>query len=183
VAYLLIGLPKEYDSLVTSVIARTEPMSLSEVYTNLLSFEMRLISHQGAPSHAGSPVMNFASRRGHGGCSGGCGGHNVIHNGGRNSGRGPSSGDRNIDRPRYQICGHMNHTTPQCWYRYDEGVTKEEKHLAALAANPSYTINGNWYSDTGTTDHVTHNLELLVVHDKYLSMEQIQMAGGSGMPI
>jgi hypothetical protein len=42
VAYLLTGLPKEYDSLVTSVTTRVEPMPLSEVYTNMLSFEARL---------------------------------------------------------------------------------------------------------------------------------------------
>jgi hypothetical protein len=65
-AYLLTGLPGEYDSLVTSATTRAEPMSLSEVYTNLLSFEMCLISRQGTPSHASSPVLNFASRGGHG---------------------------------------------------------------------------------------------------------------------
>jgi hypothetical protein len=77
----------------------------------------------------------------------------------------------------------VNHTTPQCWYRYDEGFTKEEKHSVALAANPSYTIDGNWYSDTGATDHVTHDLERLTVRDKYLDKEQIQATGGSGMSI
>jgi hypothetical protein len=114
VAYLLTWLLEEYDSLVTSVTAHAEPMSLSEVYTNLLSFEMRLISRQGAPSHVGGPVVNFASRGGHGGCSGGRGGHNGGHNGGHSSGHDPSSGDRNTDRSHYQICGHVNHTTPQC---------------------------------------------------------------------
>jgi hypothetical protein len=65
-AYLLTGLPEEYDSLVTSATTRAAPMSLSEVYTNLLSFEMCLISRQGTPSHASGPVLNFASRGGHG---------------------------------------------------------------------------------------------------------------------
>ena len=44
VAYLLTGLPEEFDPLVMSVTTRTEPMSLSEVYTNLLSFEMHMVS-------------------------------------------------------------------------------------------------------------------------------------------
>jgi hypothetical protein len=101
VVYLLTGLPEEYDSLVTSITTHVEPMSLSEVYTNLLSFETRLISHQGAPIHAGHPVVNFSSCGGHGGRYGGRGGRNGGHNGGRNSGHVPSSGDRNTDRPRY----------------------------------------------------------------------------------
>jgi hypothetical protein len=101
VVYLLTGLPEEYDSLVTSITTHVEPMSLSEVYTNLLSFETRLISHQGAPIHTGHPVVNFSSCGGHGGRYGGRGGRNGGHNGGRNSGHVPSSGDRNTDRPRY----------------------------------------------------------------------------------
>jgi hypothetical protein len=108
VVYLLTCLPEEYDSLVTSITARAKPMSLSEVYTNLLSFETCLISHQGAPSHVGGPVMNFASRGGRGGRSGGHGGRN----GGQNGGRGPSSRYCNIDRPCCQICERVNHTVP-----------------------------------------------------------------------
>jgi hypothetical protein len=64
IAYLLTGLPEEYDSLVTSVNTRVEPMSLNDIYTNLLSFEMRLIQCQ-APSHPMShPRANYAARGG-----------------------------------------------------------------------------------------------------------------------
>jgi hypothetical protein len=50
VAYILTRLLGEYDSLVTFVMTRAEPMSLSEVYTNLLSFEARLCEPQCPPS-------------------------------------------------------------------------------------------------------------------------------------
>jgi hypothetical protein len=43
IAYRLTGLLKEYDSLVTSVTTRAKPMSLSDIYTNQLSFEMHII--------------------------------------------------------------------------------------------------------------------------------------------
>jgi hypothetical protein len=61
VTYLLTGLSEEYDSLVTSVMTRAEPMSLSDVYTNLLSFEARLINRQEALAPPGSPMANYAS--------------------------------------------------------------------------------------------------------------------------
>jgi hypothetical protein len=54
VAYILTRLLGEYDSLVTFVTTRAEPMSLSEVYTNLLSFEARLCEPQCPPL---PPVM------------------------------------------------------------------------------------------------------------------------------
>jgi hypothetical protein len=62
---LLTSLPKEYDSLMTLVRPRVESLLLSEVYANLLSFEMHLVSRKGAPSHAGGPAMNYDSRGGH----------------------------------------------------------------------------------------------------------------------
>jgi hypothetical protein len=71
VAYLLTGLPEEYDPLVTSVTARADPMSLGEVYTNLLSFEMRLIQRHRAPTAGHVLVANYSSRGGHGGRNGG----------------------------------------------------------------------------------------------------------------
>jgi hypothetical protein len=82
IAYLLTGLPEEYDSLVTSVTTRAEPMSLSDVYTNLLSFEARLINRQEASAAPGSLMANYASRGGRGGR------HNGGRSGGRSGGRG-----------------------------------------------------------------------------------------------
>jgi hypothetical protein len=46
---LLTGLPEEYDSLVTSVATWAELMSLSKVYTNLLSFEVCLVNCNAPP--------------------------------------------------------------------------------------------------------------------------------------
>jgi hypothetical protein len=105
VAYLLTGLPEEFDSLVTSVTARADPMSLSEVYTNLLSFEMRLIQRHGTPTAGHAPAANYASHGGPGGHNGGhfigrSSGRSGGHSGGRNS----NSGDHN-DHACCQICG------------------------------------------------------------------------------
>jgi hypothetical protein len=47
----------------------------------------------------------------------------------------------------------------------------------------SYNIDTNWYTDTGTTDHITGELEKLVVRDKYNGVDQVHTANGSGMHI
>jgi hypothetical protein len=39
---------------------------------------------------------------------------------------------------------------------------------AALVAAPSYSVDANWYFDTGAMDHINSDLERLAVHDKYL---------------
>ncbi|KAJ0959795.1 hypothetical protein J5N97_000505 [Dioscorea zingiberensis] len=42
ISYILAGLGPEFDSLVTSVTTRVDPMSLSDLYAHMLSFELRL---------------------------------------------------------------------------------------------------------------------------------------------
>jgi hypothetical protein len=76
-------------------------MSLSEVYINLLSFEMRFVQRHGTPTNGHAPAANYASRGGRGGCHGG---RFVGCSGGRNGGRNSNGGDHN-DRAHCQICG------------------------------------------------------------------------------
>jgi hypothetical protein len=42
ISYILAGLDYEYNSLVSSIAARVEPVTLSDMYSQLLAFEMRL---------------------------------------------------------------------------------------------------------------------------------------------
>jgi hypothetical protein len=54
--------------------------------------------------------------------------------------------------------------------------------LVAAAMN-SYTIDNNWYTDTGATDHITGELEKLSFRNKYNGGDQIHTASGAGMNI
>jgi hypothetical protein len=83
VFFLLTGLTEEFDSLVISVTAKADPMSLSEVYTNLLSFEMHLVQRHDTPTAGHVSAANYASRGGHGGRNGG---YFIGRSGGRNGG-------------------------------------------------------------------------------------------------
>ena len=46
-----------------------------------------------------------------------------------------------------------------------------------------YGVDSNWYTDSGSTDHVTGDLEKLSVRDKYKGQDQVHTASGSGMEI
>jgi hypothetical protein len=42
ISYILAGLDYEYNSLVSSIAARVEPVTLGDMYSQLLAFETRL---------------------------------------------------------------------------------------------------------------------------------------------
>jgi hypothetical protein len=80
-------------------------MSLSEVYTFMLSFKTRLINqHDTLNSMSSGAAVNYASR---GGCGGRSRGHSSGRGGGRNGGRSGhgSGGIGGNDCPLYQIFG------------------------------------------------------------------------------
>jgi hypothetical protein len=53
---------------------------------------------------------------------------------------------------------------PDCWHRYDENYVPDER-LVAAAMN-TYSVDTNWYTDIGATNHVTSDLEKLSICDK-----------------
>jgi hypothetical protein len=68
----------------------------------------------------------------------------------------------------------------KCWYWYDQG--NEEDHSANAATN-SYNIDPSWYVDTGATDHITNDLEMMTAKEKYQGIDQVTTANGQGMYI
>jgi hypothetical protein len=200
VAYVLTGLDEEiYNSLVSSIVTRVEPISPSELYSQMLSYELRLEKQSGGSYTFAS--ANAASR-GHGsswcGTSSGSWGHGRSCGTGRGS---PSSGSRsgytnnsNYRRnpgsspgasggpscPQCQVCLKVGHTANVCWYRYDEDYIPENR-VAATTSTSGTDLN--WYLDSGATDHITGELEKLTLHDRYNGNDHIHAANGAGMDI
>ena len=84
VSFLLAGLGSDYDSFVTSVTTRVDPLSIEDLYGHLLAHEIRLEQQQPTVDLA-LVGANFAGR---GNSRGGCGGHQYSFS---PSGRGSSS--------------------------------------------------------------------------------------------
>jgi hypothetical protein len=66
VEYILTGLDDEYDSVISSILARSKPVSVSELYSQLLPFETRLDLRSNHNNSSGFST-NAAKRHGRGG--------------------------------------------------------------------------------------------------------------------
>jgi hypothetical protein len=170
VAHICNGLDADYNPVVTSVTARLDPISIPELYSQLLSFETRLELQDGG-SYA--RMVN----RGRGNGSRGSGNSRGRGQRGRVQVRGRGNGppkQRNGGRPQRsdaasgsddlllcQICFKTGHRASRCWHRFDENYVPEERHVNAAIAMNAYNVDTNWYTDTGATDHVTSELNKL----------------------
>jgi histone deacetylase 1/2 len=201
--YILSGLDMEFNLVITSLLARKETVTVSEAYSQLLTFETHMeIMGSG---HSGSSA-NSANRggcggnggRGRGGFNRGRGGSNQGGGRGRNAGGynsnsnqrqgsqgggrgGQGRGNPGGSKPVCQVCLKSGHTANRCWHRFEEDFVPDERH--AGAAMNSYSVDSNWYADTGATDHITGELEKLSAREKYNGGDQVHTANGAGMNI
>ena len=213
VAYTLTGLKDiGYDSLVTAIIARETPITVRELYSQLISFEShhQMLCGLGISQSSANAAMRggrgrFGGRgpgghggQGHGNYHGNHGGQGFNNNGGHDNyntngrGRGNFNGHGrgnynnnagDCDRPRCQLCNVTGHVVKDCWYRYDPNFVPRERTSNAANYNNNYGAESNWCIDTGATDHITSDLERLHVHDKYHGNDQVHTANGAGMDI
>jgi hypothetical protein len=61
----------------------------------------------------------------------------------------------------------------------DESYT-DEQPSTAVADNSSYQVDLKWYSDTGATDHITSDMDLLTMHEQYHGGDKVQVGNGAG---
>jgi hypothetical protein len=120
VAYLLTGLDEAYNPIFTPVVARVHPITPSELYSQLLSFQQHT-SLQGSLMQ-GSVSSAMPASRGCGYSPGARGPGPSSHGSGRGRGRGRNQcggfsnqqNRGNIDssssRPQCQVCSKIGHT-------------------------------------------------------------------------
>jgi histone deacetylase 1/2 len=77
------------------------------------------------------------------------------------------------------ICKIHGHSASDCWWRHSDDKNEGDKG-ANLA---SYGVDTNWYPDTGATDHITSELNKLLIANKYYGQDQVCTAKGTGMHI
>jgi hypothetical protein len=74
------------------------------------------------------------------------------------------------------------HAVLRCFKRFNTSYTGLPQKSAS-SATTSYGVDTNWYMDTGAMDHITSDLELLTVRNRYSGAEQVHAANRSGMEI
>jgi hypothetical protein len=175
ISYVLAGLNQDYNSFVENVAGKTE-ISLGDLYSQLLAAEARLDLQT---SHYPSSVNTAA--RGRGGFGRGFPGHGGGRRGsGRSFGVHGGNGSSLGTKPICQLCKKTGHTVLHCWKCFDRNFMGEEK-MENNTKGPSYNVDPAWYSDTGATNHITSELDKLIVMEKYNRQDQIRGANGGGM--
>jgi hypothetical protein len=58
-----------------------------------------------------------------------------------------------------------------------------EEPPSAHVVTASSKVHTGWYTDTGTTKHITSDLDRLVVRKRYHDNEQVHFGNGSGLRI
>lgn len=75
-----------------------------------------------------------------------------------------------------------SHEARDCWYHYDDDDDEYQPKFAGVAA-AGYGIDTNWYADSGPTDHITSELEKMIVYDRYGEQDQVHTASGADLKI
>jgi transposase InsO family protein len=197
ISYLLGGLSTEFDSLVTSVTTRIDPMKLDELYGHMLSHEQRLEHLHSSIEPLGpsaNMVMHQKFVRGRGNRNGFSISNNrgSMNSGGRSRGRGrggrgvlgagPSFGG---SRLTCQLCQKSGHTVLQCYRRFDvsfQGPPASATHAYTASSQP--IADPSWYQDTGANTHITSDLgNLTLGAEEYTGTDTVQVGSGQGLPI
>ena len=189
ISFLLVGLGSEYDSFVTSVTTRVDPLTVDELYGHLLAHELGL-EHQQPTVDLQLAGENFATGRGNS-CGGSGSGSSFQYGSGpssstqknyRGCGRGNSSP---TNHPVCQVCHKPGHTALKCYHRFDNSYsTDPSNNMHALLTTPQTAPDLNWYPDSGATHHLTADLaNLNVKADKYHGLDQICIGNGLGLTV
>jgi hypothetical protein len=155
VAYVLIGLDEEfYNPLVSSIVARAEPISPSELYFQMLSYELHVNKHN--DDNYSSANSSSMGRSTHGPVAVLL--HHVVvatetavtlhHSMLVMVLAAPTSGTvlnaaSGQNRPHCQVCYRVGHTAGVCWYLFDEEFISEYFFFAAVVSSSSHGANPN----------------------------------------
>jgi hypothetical protein len=139
VSYVLASLHDDFDSMVSVVVARVEPISPTDLYSQMLAHELHRERHPSVGNHGSYSSANAAT------C--GCGGPGRFNRHGRGHGHGGQSSGNNTNsralapclfdssgHPHCQVCLQPGHTANICWYHFDEEYVPEQKTAAAAVS-------------------------------------------------
>ncbi|KAK1695959.1 hypothetical protein QYE76_012656 [Lolium multiflorum] len=185
ISSLLAGLGEEYDALFEVVNARTTPMQIRDLFSQLQATEQR----------------KLAQRRTHGGAA-----HYPAAHAAASTPAGPVAAWTTRGSPRpsapppkmappstapkptagrgsviCQLCGVPRHTASRCYKRFNrdflgignDGRDTEKQLSMAMTAShgsssgASQVADPAWYADSGATHHITHELDKLTSREPY----------------
>ncbi|RVW93124.1 Retrovirus-related Pol polyprotein from transposon RE1 [Vitis vinifera] len=209
---LLGGLGPDYNSIVASLTAREDDLSLHSVHSILLTHEQRLhLQHSSPtdPSFASAHMASVPSRqpnRPHQ--------PRHYHHPSRPQHQASSSSNRPptrfhpqqprnnhpipsahnkphhlSTRPQCQLCGKFGHTAIKCYHRFDinyqgnNGVPLAQAPFSHAMLAAAPDHQDSWFFDTGATHHLSHSAQTLSCVQPYSGTDQVTIGDGNSLPI
>ncbi|CAM8992261.1 unnamed protein product [Rhodiola kirilowii] len=190
--YILAGLGPQFGPLAASLTIVNKTVTLTDFYAYLLSFEAMQAQHDQSDdwlSSANTVARHNPNRRsvrsdtqnGRDRRNSQLRPHNQPDGGhtGSRSGGGRNRHGGGRPRPRCQICHIFGHDALSCHNRFNEAYTSDEIRSGNIADRRT-SSDGQWYLDSGATDHLTAELDRLTLQEKYTGHDKIQAANGAG---
>ena len=82
------------------------------------------------------------------------------------------------------MCKKPGHIALTCYHRFDHSFQGVPPNMTAFVAGPPSQFNANWYPDSGSTNHLTLELNNLNLHaEEYQGLDQIRVGDGIGLDI
>ncbi|KAK1660627.1 hypothetical protein QYE76_048786 [Lolium multiflorum] len=205
ISYVLAGLGDEYGALYEVVTARTTPMPIRDLFSQLQSTEARKLSQRRtssgaihypaahATTHGGPSIAAFgAARGGSRPPAPFSSGSPKMAPSSSTSGSKPNNGRGSVV---CQLCGIPRHTASKYFKRFNrdflglgnDGSNTERQFAMAMTAAqgthgaPQQSADPAWYADSGATHHITHELDKLTSREPYDDTDQD--AGPLGTPL
>jgi hypothetical protein len=135
--YILAGLGAEYESLITSITTRDEPIILTSFFVHLLSAKVHIQRNTSAPeiqSSANAASRQFTDNHGGGHRGPGCGRGVPGHGGGGHGRGGP--------KPTCQVCNKYGHDALHCCQRFNHAYQSDEN--CERTGTPPPTLRNMW---------------------------------------
>ncbi|KAL6335516.1 hypothetical protein AAG906_030644 [Vitis piasezkii] len=208
---LLGGLGPDYNSIVASLTAREDDLSLHSVHSILLTHEQRLHLQHSSPTDLPFSSAHMASipskqpSRPHQPCHYHYPSrpqHQVSSSSNRPPIRFHPQQPRNhhpipsahnkphhlSTRPQCQLCGKFGHTVIKCYHRLTSTIKATmvfHRIGFFFSCHACFRTDhqDSWFFDTGATHHLSHSAQTLSCVQPYSGTDQVTIGDGNSLPI
>ncbi|GAA0163393.1 hypothetical protein LIER_19274 [Lithospermum erythrorhizon] len=158
-SHILFGLSSDYESITNSVYVRGSPITYDELSTLLLTHESLL-----AKKKAETVIsVNVASKT--------------------NEGYAPRQFNTKPTGGSYPSHRFSSKGKPDTNFKYDNSSSESTAPKSTFIATSSTIGDPSWYLNSGTSNHLTADLQNLSLHNKYNESDQITVGNRNSLAI
>lgn len=186
VLYIVSGLEDDYQVVVAFITSTKPTPSLQNVYSMMLAHEGIIMQKREVKSdYIVNYIANINSKNQER-CNNTRNQSNINYQRGTQSNRGRGRGRaarwNPNNKPKCQICDKIGHIANICYFRFDNNKSNQESTFDIAKADDIQ--DEAWYPDSGSTHHVTSNINNLNLRNKeYKSKQNLIVGNGNSIYI